>query len=95
MFYEVGVKAIVMAAHHRKSDYVAFMNNIVPELKTATIGSLKSAKLPDLKYVVRIDDELTPGMLNFKNLLQIATEKDFSKLHSIMRSTEPDDATNI
>jgi len=53
----VGVKAIVMAAHHRKSDYIAFINNLVPELKTSTIGNLKSARLPDLKHVIRIDNE--------------------------------------
>jgi fatty-acyl-CoA synthase len=57
-----------MAAHHRKSDYIAFINNLVPELKTSTIGNLKSARLPDLKHVIRIDNEQTPGMMNFANL---------------------------
>lgn len=46
-----------MASHHRKSDYVKFINNIVPELKTSEIGKLKSAKLPNLKIVIRIDNE--------------------------------------
>ncbi|EAR89528.1 acyl-CoA synthetase family (AMP-forming)/AMP-acid ligase family protein (macronuclear) [Tetrahymena thermophila SB210] len=92
---KVGVKAIVMASHHRKSDYVKFINNIVPELQTSDIGKLKSAKLPNLKFVIRIDDEKTPGMMSFKSLYELAGSKDYQKLHTTMRITEPDDATNI
>lgn len=91
----VGCKAIVLASHHKKSNYIQFLNDLAPEIKTSKFGSLKSKRLPTLKYLVRIDDEPTPGMINYKDVITMGGSKDFSNLHRIMNITSPDDATNI
>ncbi|KAL4437696.1 hypothetical protein ABPG74_012371 [Tetrahymena malaccensis] len=92
---KVGCKALVLASHHKKSNYIQFINDLAPELKTSKFGSLKSQRLPQLKYLIRIDDEATPGMINYKDVVVMGGSKDYKTLDRIMNIASPDDATNI
>ncbi|EAS05910.2 acyl-CoA synthetase (AMP-forming)/AMP-acid ligase II (macronuclear) [Tetrahymena thermophila SB210] len=92
---KVGCRALVMSSQFKKSNYIEMINNLAPELKTSQFGKLKSIRLPSLQFVIRIDDEPTPGMLNFQQLMKLGTSKDISLLHRRMKATTPDDATNI
>lgn len=58
-----------MASHFKKSDYINILRGFAPELDSSTFGDLKSVRVPQLKYVIRIDDVKTPGLANFKDLL--------------------------
>jgi fatty-acyl-CoA synthase len=66
---KVNVKAIIAAASYRKSNYIEILNTLCPELAASTPGKLKAKRVPDLRYVIRIDDIKTPGMLNFSNFI--------------------------
>lgn len=60
-------KLLVMIGGFKNNDYVATMNELLPELKT-TSGEIESEHLPFLKRVVFAGKETPEGMLNFEDL---------------------------
>ncbi len=62
---KVECKALVLAPALKTSDYLAIVQDLAPELASATPGHLHARALPHLRIVVRLGDERTPGMLNF------------------------------
>jgi fatty-acyl-CoA synthase len=61
---------LFMVKSFKDTDYVATVNEVVPDLATATPGSLKTAKLPHLKNVVFIGAETPKGMLGFEDIVK-------------------------
>lgn len=62
-----GTKLLVMIGGFKNNDYVATVNELLPELKT-TSGEIESEHLPFLKRVVFAGKETPEGMLNFEDL---------------------------
>jgi fatty-acyl-CoA synthase len=62
---KVQCKAIVTAASFKTSDYLKILRDLAPELETSAPGELRAAKLPHLRWVIRMGAEPSPGMLNF------------------------------
>ena len=60
-------KLLVMIGGFKNNDYVATVNELLPELKT-TSGEIESEHLPFLKRVVFVGKETPEGMLNFEDL---------------------------
>lgn len=60
-------KLLVMIGGFKNNDYVAIVNELLPELKT-TSGEIESEHLPFLKRVVFAGKETPEGMLNFEDL---------------------------
>ena len=60
-------KLLVMIGGFKNNDYVASVNELLPELKT-TSGEIESEHLPFLKRVVFAGKETPEGMLNFEDL---------------------------
>lgn len=60
-------KLLVMIGGFKNNDYVATVNELLPELKT-TSGEIESEHLPFLKRVVFAGKETPGGMLNFEDL---------------------------
>lgn len=60
-------KHLVMIGGFKNNDYVATVNELLPELKT-TSGEIESEHLPFLKRVVFAGKETPEGMLNFEDL---------------------------
>lgn len=60
-------KFLVMIGGFKNNDYVATVNELLPELKT-TSGEIESEHLPFLKRVVFAGKETPEGMLNFEDL---------------------------
>ena len=60
-------KLLVMIGGFKNNDYVATVNELLPELKT-TSGEIESDRLPFLKRVVFAGKETPEGMLNFEDL---------------------------
>ena len=60
-------KLLVMIGGFKNNDYVATVNELLPELKT-TSGEIESEPLPFLKRVVFAGKETPEGMLNFEDL---------------------------
>lgn len=60
-------KLLVMIGGFKNNDYVATVNELLPELQT-TSGEIESEHLPFLKRVVFAGKETPEGMLNFEDL---------------------------
>ncbi len=63
------IKALCLVDGFRDSDYVAMINELVPELKSCERGRLVSARFPNLKSVIFVGPEKHRGMYNTQELL--------------------------
>lgn len=89
----VGVRALITADRFKGSDYIGILQDLSAELASCAPAALVSAKLPDLRIVVRMGDGKTPGMLDFDDLA--ATPADRARLDMATAALSPDDAINI
>ncbi len=92
---KVGCKALITAASFKKSDYIGMINELAPELRSCEPGALVAAKLPALKIVIRMGDEVSPGMFNFDEVTSIGGPAQQLRLDAITRDLDPDDPINI
>ena len=92
---KVGCRALILAPGFKSSDYLGMLRDLVPELDGATAGDLHAARLPELRHVIRLGHETTPGMLNFDAVAQCAGPADVARLHEVARTLQFDDPVNI
>ena len=92
---KVGCKALVLAPALKSSDYLAIVNDLAPELAGSLPGQLQSARLPALRWVIRLGETATAGMLNFGDLSRSATAASRAQLAAIGPTLHCDDAINI
>ncbi len=92
---KVGCLALVLAPALKSSDYLQIVNDLAPELAASVPGQLQSATLPSLRWVIRLGDAATAGMLNFGELAGRATAASRVQLAAIGATLRCDDAINI
>ena len=92
---KVSCKALIAAARFKTSDYVAMLHEIAPELKAAAPGELKAARLPDLRLVIRLDQESDPAMLNFAKVREGGGEAEGRRMQELAGELQFDDPINI
>ena len=90
----VGCKALILAASFKTSDYIKMLMGLAPELAQCEPGALSAARLPDLRAVIRLGTEKTPGMLNFGDVMDAGRASDLD-LDAITARLDIDDAVNI
>lgn len=91
----VGCRALICASAFKGSDYLAMLNELAPELAGSTPGRLAAARLPTLEMVIRLGEEMTPGMLNFDAVQALGEGVDPAVLARVGASLKPEDAINI
>jgi fatty-acyl-CoA synthase len=89
-----GCSALITADQLKTSDYTAMLYELLPELRQCEPGALQSARLPELKTIIRLGDA-TPGMLSWQDLLALGHRVDDEQLATRQREQEFDDAINI
>ena len=93
--------ALVLIGRFRTSDYVAMVNELIPELLETTAGRLNSATFPYLRHLVFIPphdapDAPTPeGMWRWSDLLTHAEPVSAADLQARQAQCGPDDPINI
>ncbi|CAD6522686.1 AMP-binding protein [Paraburkholderia sabiae] len=93
---KVNCKAIISAEKFKSSMYLQMLQELAPELATATPGDLHAARLPDLRIVIRMCDTETPGMLTFSDVVERGRAAfDPAKLDAIGATLDPNDPINI
>jgi fatty-acyl-CoA synthase len=88
-------KAIFMVKSFKDTDYVATLNEVVPELATSTVGQLDSPKLPFLKTVVFIGDATPTGMLNFDRIMEMGSQVSDAELAAVEATLDCHDTINM
>jgi fatty-acyl-CoA synthase len=92
---KVGCRALVSEASYKTSDYIAMLSELAPELAVSEPGHLHSARLPDLRIVIRLGMERSPGMLNFDDVATKAGPGEFEALKAIGAELDFDAPINI
>jgi fatty-acyl-CoA synthase len=92
---KVGCRALITAERLKSSDYLSMLRVLVPELDICIPKGLVSARLPQLKLVIRLGRAHTAGCLNFDEVLQQGTQSDRARLERIGSDLQPDEAINI
>src|SRR5437588_10644469 len=68
-----GCSGIVIAPEFKTSNYTEMLYTLAPELQNCEPGKLVSARLPDLKKVIRLGAEEKPGMFNWDALMAMGS----------------------
>ncbi|MGX4643088.1 AMP-binding protein [Massilia sp. SYSU DXS3249] len=92
---KVGCAALILSPSFKSSDYLAIALDVVPELQGSRPGALASARLPQLRHVIRLGSEPTPGMLNFDDLLAPPDAAELAALAEIEAGLQFDEPVNI
>ena len=92
---KVGCKGLILAPSFKTSNYLEMLQDLAPELANTPPGQLQSARLPELRWAIRLGDERTPGMLNFSELCHPASRPELNQLAETGQQLQFDDAINI
>ena len=95
------LNALVIIGRFRTSDYVAMVNELVPELRDSNPGELRSGQFPFLRHVVFISPQDDPaagapaGMWRWDDLLDRAVLVSVETLRALQAGCQSDDVINI
>jgi fatty-acyl-CoA synthase len=92
---KVGCKGIVSAPAFKTSEYLTMLQTLAPELQDCAPGALESAKLPQLRTVIRMGGHKTPGMFNLDEVLALSSAASVAKARRIGATLACDEAINI
>jgi fatty-acyl-CoA synthase len=92
---KVQCSALILAPAFKSSDYIAILQDVVPELHHSRPGALQSERLPHLRHVIRLGAGKTPGMLNFDELPESLDGEHLAHLAKIEATLQFDDPVNI
>lgn len=93
---KVSCKGLIIAAQFKTSNYQDIIEKIAPELTQAEDKILQSARLPHLKYVIKIGQEQNKGIHCFDDLLNIEpSAAQLEQLHALAQENQFDETINI
>jgi fatty-acyl-CoA synthase len=92
---KVGCRALILAPEFKSSDYHAMMGELAPEIATARPGELEAASVPDLRCLITLSEQDTPGFLNYRDISTGAVTEAEKKLETIGAGLQFDDPINI
>jgi fatty-acyl-CoA synthase len=91
----VGCRALVFAPRFKSSDYAGMLRALIPELAEAAPGRLLCTGFPDLRLLIQLGTDPSPGTLSFADLAAAGHDLDETALKSIEAGADPDDVYNI
>ncbi|TXT28873.1 MAG: fatty-acyl-CoA synthase [Rhodocyclaceae bacterium] len=92
---KVGCTALILAPSFKSSDYLDILRSLAPELAACPAGALQAERLPQLKTVIRMGAERSPGMRNFNDLLAAPAALALANLETIAGRLTANDPINI
>jgi fatty-acyl-CoA synthase len=92
---KVGCSALLTAAAFKASNYVEMLGELIPTLATAGDGPLDIEAYPELRWLIRLDDECSPGMLRFSDIEAAASDDHRRRIAELTTELQFDDPINI
>ena len=103
---QADIHVLILVGRFRSSDYVAMVNEVVPELRESAPGRIHSARLPRLRHVIYIPPvsgptgavpprEAPAGMWLWREVIEAAGKVSAGDLAARQADIKPDDLTNI
>ncbi len=90
-----GCTALVSADRFKSSHYTEMLYELMPELRNSAAGELSSAEVPDLRAVIRIHADPSPGMYTWGEFLNFAPKVPESEVKAIQATLSADEPINI
>lgn len=90
-----GCRVLVIADQFKYSNYTQMMYDLAPELNSCEPGKLESEHIPNLKTVIRIHPEYTPGMWTWNDFIKQSEKVNQEDILSIQSELSFDDPINI
>ncbi len=91
---KVGCRALITAAHFKRSDYIAMVRELAPEIDQAEPGALRASRIPALRFVISLDDVAPPGFLSYFDVRERGKDRQH-RIEEISRRLDFDDAISI
>ncbi|XP_042363382.1 medium-chain acyl-CoA ligase ACSF2, mitochondrial [Plectropomus leopardus] len=91
---KVACKAVVCPSQFKTQKYCDMLRKICPEIESSTPGDIRSARLPDLRSVIVLDNR-QPGMFHFEDVMQAGSSQYMQQLQDLQRKISFDDPINI
>jgi fatty-acyl-CoA synthase len=88
-------KLLVTMDQFKSSNYLAMIDELVPELRGSQFGQLASARFPKLRGVVFLGETAVPGMIGWGDMLQGYREVAEEQLAQRQASLDPRDPINM
>ena len=92
---KVSCAALIAAPAFKSSDYLAMVADLAPELASSAPGRLAAARLPHLRWVVRLGADKTPGAANFDDLPTAPSPAELAALQARGATLNAHDPINI
>ncbi|MFN7548977.1 MAG: AMP-binding protein [Pseudomonadota bacterium] len=92
---KVGCKGVICAPEFKTSAYLRMLQALAPELEHFPPGHLLASRLPDLRCVIRMGEEKTPGMFNLSEVMALSDPAGVAEARRIGASLACHDAINI
>jgi len=86
---------LILMEEFRGASYVEMLYEIVPELREAEPGQLRSDRLPFLRNVIFLGEAKHPGMFNWSELAERGAAVSDAELGARQRSCDPFDVINM
>jgi fatty-acyl-CoA synthase len=86
---------LISAARSGSADYLAMIEELLPELRQQEAESLAVPSLPALRRVILLDDEPAPGTLNWARLLEAGRTVPDAEVVRRCAAVDPDDTAYI
>lgn len=92
---KVGAKCLITGANFKSSNYIEMLQELLPELANSKPGALRAKLMPDLRLVIRLGEEPTPGMANFDTIVALGQNAPAELLERASADLDRHDAINI
>ncbi|WP_243040057.1 AMP-binding protein [Dyella sedimenti] len=92
---KVECRALVLPRRFKASHYLDILGELAPELAGCAPGQLRSERLPSLREVILLDDDVAPGTRPWRELAGLADDASLARLHALQRELGFDDPVNI
>ncbi|CAM4284841.1 hypothetical protein F901_03444 [Acinetobacter dispersus] len=92
---KVSCKGLIIASQFKTTDYQELLSKIAPELASSPDKVLNAARLPHLKYVIKIDEQQYTGIHRFSDLLEMPNQFQLDELQRLAKQLQFDETINI
>jgi len=90
-----GISVLIAARHFRSTDYVAMLQALLPELKTAVSSRLDTKGVPSLGHIIYLGSDGEPGGLSWSDWIERGQRISDAALRGREAALQFDDAVNI
>lgn len=88
-------KHLILISGIKENEYLDMIYELCPELEKLGLGQLSSKRFPMLKNIICIDDDNSPGMFKWKDILEMGNDVSDEVLQQRQSSLIPDDVINM